>query len=229
MTELPVGAPVDATPARRPGPVVLEGRHGRLEKLAPQHAAALWEAVRGHDRIWTYMSGYGPFADGKTFADWVASRVALEDPYSYAVIDPSGAAIGIATLMEIRPPARSVEVGHIVYSPCLQRTPLGTEVQYLLARYAFETLRNRRYEWKCNALNAPSRRAALRYGFVFEGILRQHMIAKSRNRDTAYYSMLDSEWPARKAAFERWLAPENFDAQGNQKISLSALNGGAAR
>jgi RimJ/RimL family protein N-acetyltransferase len=229
MTELPIGAPVDATPAHRPGPVVLEGRYGRVEKLAPQHAAALWEAVRGHDQIWTYMSGYGPFADGKTFTDWVASRVALEDPYSYAVIDPSGAAIGIATLMEIRPPARSVEVGHIVYSPCLQRTPLGTEVQYLLARYAFETLRNRRYEWKCNSLNAPSRRAALRYGFVFEGILRQHMIAKNRNRDTAYYSMLDSEWPARKAAFERWLAPENFDAQGNQKISLSALNGGAAQ
>ena len=153
----------------------------------------------------------------------------LEDPYSYAVIDPSGAAVGIATLMDIRPAARSVEVGHIVYSPALQRTPLGTEVQYLLARYAFETLGNRRYEWKCNALNAPSRRAALRYGFVFEGILRQHTIAKGRNRDTAYFSMLDSEWPARKAAFERWLAPDNFDAQGRQKISLAALNGGAAR
>ena len=129
--------------------------------------------------------------------------------------------------MDIRPAARSVEVGHIVYSPALQRTPLGTEVQYLLARYAFETLGNRRYEWKCNALNAPSRRAALRYGFVFEGILRQHTIAKGRSRDTAYYSMLDSEWPARKAAFERWLAADNFDAQGNQKISLNALNGGA--
>jgi len=189
----------------------------------------LWEAVRGHDHIWTYMSSYGPFADPKTFIDWVASRGALEDPYSYAVINPSGAAIGIATLMDIRTAARSVEVGHIVYSPALQRTPLGTEVQYLLARYAFETLGNRRYEWKCNALNAPSRRAALRYGFVFEGILRQHAIAKGRSRDTAYFSMLDSEWPARKAAFERWLAPENFDAQGNQKASLGALNGGAAR
>ena len=131
--------------------------------------------------------------------------------------------------MDIRPAARSIEVGHIVYSPALQRTPLGTEVQYLLARYAFETLGNRRYEWKCNALNAPSRRAALRYGFVFEGMLRQHNIAKGRSRDTAYFSMLDSEWPARKAAFERWLAPDNFDAQGRQKTSLAALNGGAAR
>jgi RimJ/RimL family protein N-acetyltransferase len=229
MSELPVGPLVDATPARRPGPVVLEGRYGRLEKLGPHHASALWRAVKGHDAIWTYMSGYGPFADDMKFADWVASRVALDDPYSYAIIAPSGEAVGIATLMEIRPAARSIEVGHIVYSPALQRTPLGTEAQYLLARYAFEMLGNRRYEWKCNALNAPSRRAALRYGFVFEGILRQHMIAKGRNRDTAYYSMLDSEWPSRKTAFERWLAPDNFDAHGQQKISLSALNGGAAR
>jgi RimJ/RimL family protein N-acetyltransferase len=228
MSALPVGPPVDATPARRPGPVVLEGRYGRLEKLAAHHTAALWRAVQGHDHIWTYMSGYGPFADEKAFTDWVASRVTLEDPYSYAVIDPSGAAVGIATLMEIRPAARSVEVGHIVYSPALQRTPLGTEAQYLLARYAFETLGNRRYEWKCNSLNAPSRRAALRFGFVFEGVLRQHMIAKGRSRDTAYFSILDSEWPARKAAFERWLAPGNFDAQGRQKISLSALNRSAA-
>ena len=228
-TELPLGAAVDSKPARRPGPIALEGRHGRIEKLTPHHAVALWSAVKGHDHIWTYMSSYGPFADGKTFTDWVASRVALEDPYSYAVIGPSGGAVGIATLMEIRPAARSIEVGHIVYSPALQRTPLGTEVQYLLARYAFETLGNRRYEWKCNALNAASRRAAERYGFVFEGVLRQHSIAKGRSRDTAFYSILDSEWPVRKAAFERWLAPDNFDAQGNQKKSLGALNGAPSR
>jgi RimJ/RimL family protein N-acetyltransferase len=229
MSELPVGPPVDTTAARRPGPVVLEGRHGRLEKLAPHHAAALWRAVAGHDHIWTYMSAYGPFVDETMFAEWVASRAGLEDPYSYAIIERSGDAVGIATLMEIRPAMRVIEVGHIVYSPALQRTPLGTEAQYLLARHAFETLGNRRYEWKCDALNAPSRRAASRYGFVFEGILRQHMIAKGRNRDTAYFSMLDSEWPTRKAAFERWLAPENFDAQGKQKLGLSALNGGATR
>jgi RimJ/RimL family protein N-acetyltransferase len=130
--------------------------------------------------------------------------------------------------MEIRPAMRVIEVGHIVYSPALQRTPLGTEAQYLLARYAFETLGYRRYEWKCDAHNAPSRRAALRYGFVFEGILRRHMIAKGRTRDTAYFSMLDSEWPARKAAFEKWLTPENFDASGKQRTSLSELNKMAA-
>ena len=119
-------------------------------------------------------------------------------------------AVGIATLMEIRPAMRVIEVGHIVYSPALQRTPLATEAQYLLARYVFETLGYRRYEWKCNALNAPSRRAAERFGFTFEGIFRQHLIVKGRNRDTAWFSMLDSEWPARKAAFERWLGAGEF-------------------
>ncbi len=218
-----VGLPVDATPAQRPAPVTLEGRYGHVERLAHHHDAALWNAVKGHDHIWTYMS-YGPLADFAAFSKWLASRVKLDDPYSYAIIDRSGQAVGIATLMEIRPAMRVVEVGNILYSPCLQRTPLGTEAQFLLARYAFETLGYRRYEWKCNALNAPSRRAALRYGFVFEGILRQHMIVKGRSRDTAYFSMLDSEWPTRKAAFERWLAPENFDAQGRQRTSLSELS-----
>ena len=126
--------------------------------------------------------------------------------------------------MQIRPDMRVIEVGHIVYSPALQRTPLGTEAQYLIARYAFETLGYRRYEWKCNALNAASCRAALRYGFVYEGTFRQHLIAKGRNRDNAWFSMLDGEWPARKAAFECWLAPENFDAAGKQRLSLSELN-----
>ena len=223
VTGQPVGVQVDATPARRPAPVTLDGRYGRVERLGPHHEAALWTAVNGHDDIWTYMS-YGPFADLPAFSEWVADRVKLDDPYSYAIIDRAGQAVGIATLMEIRPAMRVIEVGNIVYSPALQHTPLGTEVQYLLARHVFATLGYRRYEWKCNALNAPSRRAALRYGFVFEGILRQHMIAKERNRDTAYYSMLDSEWPARKAAIERWLAPDNFDAEGRQRMSLSALN-----
>ena len=228
VTGRPVGVAVDAAPAPRPGPVTLEGRYGRVERLAQHHDAALWKAVQGHDQIWTYMSTYGPFADQTAFSSWVASRLTLEDPYSYAIIDPSGCAVGIATLMEIRPAMRVIEVGHIVYSPALMRTPLGTEAQYLLARYVFETLGYRRYEWKCNALNAPSRRAALRYGFVFEGILRQHMIAKGRNRDTAYFSMLDSEWPARKAAFEQRLAPHNFDADGKQRASLSRLNGASS-
>jgi RimJ/RimL family protein N-acetyltransferase len=222
-TGQPVGLLVDATPALPPGPTTLEGRHGRVERLAQHHDAALWNGVKGHDQVWTYMS-YGPLADVAAFSKWIASRLTLDDPYSYAIVDRSGQAVGIATLMEIRPAMRVIEVGHIVYSPALQRTPLGTEAQYLLARYAFETLGYRRYEWKCNALNAPSRRAALRYGFAFEGILRQHMIAKGRNRDTAYFSMLDNEWPARKAAFERWLTPGNFDADGKQRVSLSELN-----
>ncbi len=224
-TGQPVGLPVDETPARRPAPVTLEGRYGCVERLSPQHAAALWECLCGHDHVWTYMSTYGPFTDSPTFSQWLAGRTQLDDPYSYAVVDRSGRAVGIATLMEIRPAMRVIEVGHIVYSPTLMRTPLGTEAQYLLARYAFEDLGYRRYEWKCNALNAASRRAALRYGFVYEGTFRQHLIAKGRNRDNAWFSMLDGEWPARKAAFERWLAPENFDATGRQKVSLRELNG----
>jgi len=223
VTGQPVGVEVGTTPVRRPGPVTLDGRHGRVERLAQHHDADLWAAVNGHNDIWTYMS-YGPFANLPAFSEWVSDRAKLDDPYSYAIIDRAGQAVGIATLMEIRPAMRVIEVGNIVYSPSLQQKPLGTEVQYLLARYIFETLGYRRYEWKCNALNAPSRRAALRYGFVFEGILRQHMIAKGRNRDTAYYSMLDSEWPARRAAFEHWLAPDNFDAGGKQRVSLSELN-----
>jgi RimJ/RimL family protein N-acetyltransferase len=223
-TDRPVGPLVDATPARRPGPVTLEGRYGRVERLAQHHDKTLWEAVKGHDAIRTYMSTYGPFADFASFSQWLGQRAALEDPYAYAVVDLSGHAIGIVTLMEIRPAMRVCEVGHILYSPQLQRTPLATEAQILLARYVFETLGYRRYEWKCNSLNAPSRREALRFGFSFEGILRQHMIAKGRSRDTAYFSMLDSEWPARKAAFECWLAPGNFGSDGQQCASLSSLN-----
>jgi len=224
MTGQPIGAPVDDRPAQRPGPVTLVGRYGRVEKLAQAHAPSLWDAAKGHDAIWTYMSQYGPFAAAQEFADWVQQRAALNDPYSYAIVDNANRALGIATLMDIVPDMRVIEVGHIVYSPALQQTQLGTEVQYLLARYVFETLGYRRYEWKCNSHNAASRRAALRYGFVFEGILRQHKIAKGRNRDTAYYAMLDSEWPARKLNFERWLSPQNFTADGKQKLSLSKLN-----
>ncbi len=220
-----VGAPVDPTPAPLPGAAKLAGRFGSVSRLdAARDAADLWQTLRGHDEVWTYMS-YGPFADERAFSAWLAEREALKDPYYYAVLDTGGRAVGLATLMEIRPLMRVIEVGHIVYSPALQRTPLGTETQYLLARYVFETLGYRRYEWKCDSLNARSRRAALRHGFVFEGILRQHMIVKGRNRDTAYFSMLDGEWPARRLSFERWLAPENFDRDGRQRASLAALDG----
>ena len=219
-----LGALTDATASPRPGSVVLEGRYGRVERLdSSRHGAALWAAMRDQQELWTHIP-YGPFNDEASFAHWLADRERRDDPYCYAVIDPQRGALGIAALMEIRPAMRVIEIGHIVYGAPLQRTPLGTEAQYLLARYAFETLRYRRYEWKCNALNAASCRAAARYGFVYEGTFRQHLIAKGRNRDNAWFSMLDREWPARKAAFERWLAPENFDAQGKQKLSLSELN-----
>ncbi len=221
---LPVGEPVDTTPAKRPGPVTLQGRYGRVEKLTAQHAGALWKVFAGHDEVWTYISFDGPFNSEDEFAAFIAKRAAAADPYAYAIIDQSGAALGYFTLMEIRPEMRVIEVGHVLYSPALQRTMLGTEAQYLLAKYAFETLGYRRYEWKCHTLNAASRRAALRYGFVFEGVLRQQVIAKGRNRDNAWFSMLEREWPARKANFERWLAPENFSGS-KQKQSLSALNG----
>jgi RimJ/RimL family protein N-acetyltransferase len=224
-TGQPIGAPVDTTPAQRPGPMTLQGRYGRLEKLAAHHAANLWTAFGGHDAVWTYISTDGPFANATEFAAFIAKRAAADDPYAYAIIDASGHAVGYFTLMEIRPAMRVVEVGHVLYSQALQRTPLGTEAQYLLARYAFETLGYRRYEWKCNALNAASRRAALRYGFSYEGTFRQHAIAKGRNRDNAWFSMLDGEWPARKRNFERWLAPENFSTDGKQKLSLGTMNG----
>ena len=221
----PVGPAVDPTPARRPAPVVLEGRFAVLEKLdSARHGRPFWEAVRGDDSLWTYM-GYGPFGDEAAFLAWVEARAEVGDPFAYAVVERgSGAVVGSLTLMEVRPAMRVIEMGNIVYAPALQRTPAATEAQYLAAAYVFETLGYRRYEWKCNALNAPSRRAALRLGFAFEGIFRQHMIVKGRNRDTAWFSMLDSEWPARKRAFERWLDPSNFDSDGRQRVGLAAFS-----
>ena len=221
----PVGPPVDATPARLPGDVTLKGRFGTVERLdAARHGMTMWESIRGHDDLWAY-NGFGPFPEAAGFASWLAERSKIKDPFYFAIVDPDGRAIGMSTLMEIRPAMRVIETGHICYSPTLQRTPLSTEAHYLLARYVFEQLGYRRYEWKCNLLNQPSYRAALRLGFTFEGVFRQHQIVKGRNRDTAWFSMLDSEWPQRKAAFERWLAPENFGPDGKQRTSLAALNG----
>lgn len=220
----PAGPPADATPAQFPGTVTLRGRFGAVERLSTaKHGADLWQVLRGHDHVWAYLPS-GPFADQAAFSSYLATCEQNEERIFYAVLDGGGRAVGILSLMEIRPAMRVVEVGNIVYSPALQRTPLATEAQYLIARYAFETLGYRRYEWKCNALNAPSRRAAERFGFAYEGLFRQHMIVKGRSRDTAWFAMLDSEWPARKAAFERWLAPENFDRDGRQKASLAELN-----
>ena len=218
-----LGPAIDPTPARAPGPAKLIGRYGTVERLGTsRHGHDLWEALQGNDDIWTYLP-VGPFKDKKAFAQWLAGIEQSEDPNFYAILDSEGRARGLAALMAIRPEMRVIEVGHIVYSAALQRTPLATEAQYLLARYAFETLGYRRYEWKCNALNEPSFRAALRHGFTHEGVFRHHMIVKGRSRDTAWFAMLESEWPARKAAFERWLSPDNFDVQGRQMTSLTAL------
>lgn len=227
LTGQPIGLPVEkTTPAPHPGPVTLKGRYGHLEKLRPEHAAELWEALAGQDKVWTYISTDGPFSNREAFSAVIARRAAAADPYAYAIVDMAGRPIGYFTLLRIVPEMRVIEVGHVIYSPALQRTPLGTEAQYLLAKYAFETLGYRRYEWKCDALNAASQRAARRYGFVYEGTFRQSLINKDgRNRDTAWFSMLDTEWPERKRNFERWLAPENFDGEGRQKTSLAVLNG----
>jgi RimJ/RimL family protein N-acetyltransferase len=220
---LPVGVDVDATPAPMPGAVTLKGHYGTVERLdAARHGPSLWAAMRGHDRIWTYIPAATSFEEA-AFHGYIAACGRNTERVFYAVTDNSGSAVGILALMEIRPAMRVIEVGNIVYSPALQRTPLGTEAQYLIARYAIETLGYRRYEWKCDSNNAASRRAAERFGFTYEGTFRQHMIVKGRNRDTAWFSILDSEWPARKAAFERWLTPENFDGDGKQKARLAAL------
>jgi RimJ/RimL family protein N-acetyltransferase len=223
----PIGLPVETHAAKRPERVTLKGRWITLAPLdAEKHAEALYEGSNGdesRERVWTYLFD-GPFTNLAEFAANIQLKARSSDPLFFAVIDnSSGRAVGYQTLMRFDPPNRVIEVGNIMYTPAMQRTQGGTEAQYLFARHVFDDLGYRRYEWKCNNLNAPSKRAAERFGFAFEGIFRQHMIVKGRNRDTAWFSMLDSEWPARKAAYERWLSPGNFDAEGRQRIALSAL------
>jgi len=220
QTGQPVGPPVDATPAARPGPATLQGRFGRVEKLTEAHAASLWDALKGHDQIWTYLPMVGPFADAAAFAAWAASCTTLEDPCFYAILDAGGRVLGVFALMAIRPEHRVIEVGYVTYAPALQRTPLATEAQYLLARHVFETLGYRRYEWKCDSLNAPSWRAAERLGFIYEGTFRKATHYKGRNRDTAWFAIVDDDWPGIRAAFEDWLVEDNFDADGRQKRPL---------
>ena len=222
----PIGAPVDAHPAKRPERVTLKGRWVTLAPLdAEKHAEALYAGSHGEGResVWTYLP-YGPFTTLERFAADLESKARSADPQFFAVLDnASGRAVGYLSLMRIDPANRAIEVGHVMYTPTMHRTPAATEAQYLFARYVFDELGNRRYEWKCDALNAPSRRAAERFGFTFEGVFRQHMIVKGRNRDTAWFAMLDHEWPARKSAYEAWLWPGNFDDQGAQRTRLSEL------
>jgi RimJ/RimL family protein N-acetyltransferase len=220
------GPPVDPSPARRPQPTRLAGRFVTLVPVEPEaHAAPLYSASHGPEceDLWRYLFD-GPYPDRAAFDARLHQMAETRDPLFFTILGQSAIPVGYASYMRIEPAHRCIEVGSILYTPSLQRTPGATEAMYLMARHVFEDLGYRRYEWKCNALNQPSRRAALRFGFTFEGIFRQHMIIKGCNRDTAWYAMLDSEWPARKATFERWLSPSNFEENGRQKQSLSHLN-----
>ena len=221
----PIGeAVVDWMPPPRPPRAVLSGAYARLEPLdSARHAQDLWEAYAADvdGRNWTYLA-HGPYAEQSEFTAWTHAASATLDPLFFAIADRSGRAVGVASYLRIAPEAGSIEVGHINLSPALQRRPAATEAMYLMMAQAF-ALGYRRYEWKCDTLNAPSRAAAERLGFTFEGIFRQALVYKGRNRDTAWYSIIDREWPPLHAAFERWLAADNFDAEGRQRQRLSAL------
>jgi len=222
----PIGAALPGW-AARPAPPrePMEGRYCRIEPLDPaRHAEDLFAAFTEdrEGRIWTYLP-YGPFATLADLRAWMEQSCLGDDPLFHAIVDKAGGrALGVASYLRITPEVGVIEVGHINYAPALQQTPAATEAMFLLMARVFDGLGYRRYEWKCNALNDASRSAALRLGFSFEGVFRQATIVKGRNRDTAWFSILDSEWPEAKAAFEAWLAPENFDGAGKQKKSLAA-------
>src|ERR1700730_18328491 len=222
-----IGIAVDPGPAPPPQPTVLPGRVVTLRPFdRAGHAEALYQETHGLEKEdqWRYMSE-GPFASRADFDVAFDRNAGSADPMFFAIMDnATGVPVGQASYLRMEPRHRVIEVGNILFASALQRSSGATEAMYLMARHIFDDLGYRRYEWKCNALNQPSRRAALRLGVTFEGIFRQHMIVKGRNRDSAWFSMLDSEWPTRKANFERWLDPANFAADGRQKLSLSKLN-----
>ncbi len=227
----PIGFPVEGWQGCPPPPrTAMEGRYARVEPIGlERHAAELHRANledREH-RIWTYLA-YGPFETLEAYRAWLAETCLGDDPLFHAIVDTDpgsgrGTACGVASYLRIDPPFGVVEVGHINFAPRLQNTRAATEAMYLMMRRVFDELGYRRYEWKCNALNARSRRAAERLGFRHEGIFRQATISKGRNRDTAWYALLDRDWPATREAFEAWLDPANFAADGRQRESLTAL------
>jgi len=221
----PVGPVVPGwSPRPRPPAATLEGRWCRLEPLAvDRHAEALFRANAADrdGRMWTYLP-YGPFADQEAYRAWAGGVTGRDDPMFFAIVTTAGA-VGVAALQRVDPAAGTIEVAHVAYSPGLQATTAATEAQFLLMGLVFDRLGYRRYEWKCDALNAPSRRAAARLGFTYEGTFRQAVVVKGRNRDTAWFSIVDGEWPRLRAAFELWLAPGNIDAAGRQRLSLSSL------
>src|SRR5215468_9901534 len=219
-----VPLPTGMLPARRP----LEGISARLEPIDPAaHAAELFAAshgVPGGEELWRFMA-YGPWTDGVTFRSWLRDCAAVHDPLFFAIRDgTTGRACGMASYLNIVPKNGSIEIGHIWLAPALQDTRPGTEALFLLMRYAMDDLAYRRLEWKCDALNEPSRHAARRLGFRFEGVFHRHMVIKGHNRDTAWYSIVGQEWPTVRATMEAWLAPENFDAMGRQRRALDGGN-----
>jgi len=220
----PLGPNVPAAPRGAPSRASTAGRWARLDALdADRHAADLWLALRGARSVWTYMAD-GPFVDQSSFLAWLRAREKLSDPLVFAVTEQgAGRTLGLLSLLAIRPEPGVAEVGQVLFSPPLQRTRAATEAIYLIMRRVFDELAYRRLEWKCDDLNAASKRAALRFGFRHEGLFRRHMIVKGRNRDTAWYAMIEDEWPSAREAMERWLSPDNFDDTGRQRASLASL------
>lgn len=220
------GDPVrDWTPPPRPTGEVLDGSHVRLERMDPDlHAADLFRAYTGHDALWDYLP-YGPFHAASAYHRWAKDTATGADPLFYVIRQKTtGHCGGVASYLRITPEAGSIEVGHINLAPELNRSVASTEAMFLMMDWAFRA-GYRRYEWKCDALNLPSRRAAQRLGFSYEGVFRQATVVKGRNRDTAWFAVIDKEWPALSEAFRAWLAPTNFDAQGRQRERLGDLTG----
>lgn len=213
------------TPPLAPdGRTPLAGRFVTLEPLAPHHAPPLYAANTVDDAIWDWLP-YGPFPSETAYQTWIDAKAASDDPRFFALRDTgTGAPGGVMSYLRITPAAGSIEIGHICLSPALQRTPAATEAVFLMADWAFRA-GYRRFEWKCNALNLRSRRAAQRFGFSFEGVFRQHMVVKGRNRDSAWFAMTDGDWTRLRPAFATWLDPANFDAEGRQQTRLGDLTG----
>jgi RimJ/RimL family protein N-acetyltransferase len=222
-SERPLGEELDWQPVEAPARVALEGTSVRLEPLDPDaHGDSLHDAGRD-PRIWEYLP-YGPFGERAAFDAYLGRMASTEDPLAYAIVEAdSGRALGVATYLRIEPLHGVIEIGHIWMAPELQRTRPATEAIYLLARHVFDELGYRRLEWKCNALNAASCRAAERFGFTAEGVFRNHLVVKGRNRDTSWYAITDSEWPAVRAGFDAWLDASNFDGHGRQLRRLADL------
>ena len=223
----PIGEPIpDWQPVSLPPHTTMEGRYCRVEAIGiERYGRELFVALHheGAAKNWTYLP-YGPFSSEGDFLDWMATNCLGGDPLFHAVVDAvTGKAVGVASYLRIEPSVGVIETGHIHFSPLMQRRPAATEAMFLMMRRVFAELGYRRYEWKCDALNAPSRRAAERLGFRFEGIFRQATIYKGRNRDTAWFSIIDREWPALERAFSLWLEPSNFDESGVQRVSLGTL------